>query len=91
MDSGLRSNASSLQSRQIRHPNGVGVHVTPQKADPLADSAAESQQTQFISATSNSHDHLHDGHSEAATAEENADLSQNFEYAECAIWLHVHV
>ena len=69
----------------MRHPNGVGVHITPQKAeektDPLADSATESQQTQFMSTTSNSHDHLHDGHSEAATAEENADLSQNFEYA----------
>ena len=88
MDSGLCSNTSSLQSGQIRHPNGVGVHVTPQKVkvktDPLAESATESQ---LISATSNSHDHLHDGHSEAAT---NADLSQNFKYAQCAMWLHVY-
>jgi hypothetical protein len=84
MDSGLCSDASSPQSGQIRHPNGVGVHVTPQKAkektDLLADSVAESQQTQLISATSNSHDHLHDGHSEAATAKDNANLSQNFDF-----------
>ena len=64
------------------------MHGTPQKVkvktDPLAESATESQ---LISATSNSHDHLHDGHSEAAT---NADLSQNFKYAECTMWLHVY-
>lgn len=34
------------------------------------------EQPTCITATSNSHDHLHDGHSEASTADE---LSENFE------------
>lgn len=62
-----------------RHPlpsNGVGVHVMPQAGKENVMFSTDEQQPTCITATSNSHDHLHDGHSEASTADE---LSENFE------------